>query len=240
MKNSILHILLILVFSIIHADRILGQENDSQFFQLESKVISKSGNELKGFKITVINLEDQRIVFEDSLNSSIQTTLEKGKKYRIEAVGKDYLKAVEEIEVEIASESRIYVIEFILSECLVSHPPFLSEVLFDFNSSELNFLTRKTLDTLIQVFEDNPSITWSIGGHSGFNEAQRISKERTEVVLEYIFKEYKHPEKFKVFIFGHTHPVWSRKEVEELPDDLQSEAKRKNQRTEISVLSWDE
>ncbi len=131
---------------------------------------------------------------------------------------------------------------------------------FEFGSKELTSLAKHSLDSLIQVLNDNPNIVVELAAHTdmiGSDENnQRLSDERAKAVREYLISRGILAGRLTTVGYGESRPIEIEKDhpvydwlqagdiltseyVEKLTDEQQKIANQLNRRTELRVVAHD-
>jgi len=165
-------------------------------------------------------------------------------KYKISASYTGYLTKFLEVSTVGMDESKEFVGDFDFPLKSTSKPIELPEIFYDLDKSTLRAESKKELDGLIKVLDENPTITIRIEAHTDTRATNEynvdLSKRRAKSVVDYLVKNGVDAARLTSEGFGETKTRISDEEIAKLATDAEKEdAHQKNRRTEFNVLSTD-
>ena len=122
-----------------------------------------------------------RIVGKDGLNAKVQT-----KKDGTSARG--FLNQNYELHTSPEEKSETYIVDFFLSP--ISKPVVIENIFYDFDKATLRPESKKALDEMIKMLNDNPNVTIELGAHTDrkgtdkYNE--KLAQRRAQSVVDYL------------------------------------------------------
>ncbi len=170
---------------------------------------------------------------------------------------KGYLNQMEELSIDTSSVSREYVLQFPLSN--LTAPVLVRNVFYAFNSAELTEDSAESLDSLVNLLNENPTITIELSAHCDYrgNDEynERLSQRRAESVVNYLIEHGIASDRVTPKGYGESRPKIVKRRIAEqypflhegdaltesfilaLPEEEQREAcNALNRRTEFRVL----
>ena len=137
-----------------------------------------------------------RIVGRDGLNEKVQTKkdgsyhveLERDIKYVMMASSQGYLHQNYELHTSPEEKNETYIVDFYLSP--ISKPVVIENIFYDFDKATLRPESKKALDEIIKMLNDNPNVTIELGAHTDrkgteqYNE--RLAQKRAQSVVDYL------------------------------------------------------
>ena len=150
------------------------------------------------FDVDEYPIEDAtvRIVGRDGLNEKV--TAKKDGTYRVElerdisyvmmASARGYLNQNFELRTSPEEKNETYIVDFYLSP--ISKPVVIENIFYDFDKATLRPESKKALDEMIKMLNDNPNVTIELGAHTDrkgseqYNE--RLAQRRAQSVVDYL------------------------------------------------------
>ena len=137
-----------------------------------------------------------RIVGKDGLNAKVQTKkdgtyeveLERDIKYVMMASARGFLNQNYELHTSPEEKSETYIVDFFLSP--ISKPVVIENIFYDFDKATLRPESKKALDEMIKMLNDNPNVTIELGAHTDrkgtdkYNE--KLAQRRAQSVVDYL------------------------------------------------------
>lgn len=137
-----------------------------------------------------------RIVGKDGLNEKVavkkdgsyQVELERDIRYVMMASARGYLNQNYELKTGPEEKNETYIVDFFLSP--ISKPVVIENIFYDFDKSTLRPESKKALDEMIKMLNDNPNITIELGAHTDrkgsvqYNE--KLAQRRAQSVVDYL------------------------------------------------------
>ena len=205
-----------------------------------------------------------RIVGKDGLNVKVpvkkdgtyRVELERDIRYVMMASARGYLNQNYEVHTGPEEKNETYIVDFFLSP--ISKPVVIDNIFYDFDKATLRPESKKALDEMIKMLNDNPNVTIELGAHTDrkgtdqYNE--RLAQRRAQSVVDYLIAggiEAAHLEAkgygesvpktinkkmAKQFDFLKEGDVLTEEFILALPPEQQEIADQINRRTEFKVL----
>ena len=137
-----------------------------------------------------------RIVGKDGLNvkvpvkkdGSYRVELERDIRYVMMASARGYLNQNYELHTGPEEKNETYIVDFFLSP--ISKSVVIENIFYDFDKATLRPESKKALDELIKMLNDNPNVTIELGAHTDrkgtdqYNE--RLAGRRAQSVVDYL------------------------------------------------------
>ncbi len=137
-----------------------------------------------------------RIVGRDGLNVKVpvkkdgtyQVELERDIRYVMMASARGYLNQNFELKTGPEEKNETYIVDFFLSP--ISRPVVIENIFYDFDKATLRPESKKALDEMIKVLNDNPNVTIELRAHTDrkgteqYNE--RLAQRRAQSVVDYL------------------------------------------------------
>ena len=137
-----------------------------------------------------------RIVGKDGLNvkvpvkkdGSYRVELERDIRYVMMASARGYLNQNYELHTGPEEKNETYIVDFFLSP--ISKPVVIENIFYDFDKATLRPESKKALDEMIKMLNDNPNVTIELGAHTDrkgtdqYNE--RLASRRAQSVVDYL------------------------------------------------------
>jgi peptidoglycan-associated lipoprotein len=170
--------------------------------------------------------------------------LKPSNKYKVSASYTGYLTKFLEVSTIGIEESKDFEGDFDFPLKSTAKPIELPEIFYDLDKATLRPESKKELDGLIKVLDENPTITIRIEAHTDTRATDQYNKElsnrRAKSVVDYLVKNGVDKDRLTSEGFGETKPVVSDEEIAKMASNEEKEAAhQKNRRTEFSVLGTD-
>lgn len=137
-----------------------------------------------------------RIVGRDGLNEkalakkdgTYKVELERDIRYVMMASARGFLNQNFELKTGPEEKNETYIVDFFLSP--ISKPVVIENIFYDFDKATLRPESKKALDEMIKMLNDNPNVTIELGAHTDrkgtdqYNE--RLAQRRAQSVVDYL------------------------------------------------------
>lgn len=205
-----------------------------------------------------------RIVGEDGLNVKVpvkkdgtyRVELERDIRYVMMASARGYLNQNYELHTGPEEKNETYIVDFFLSP--ISKPVVIDNIFYDFDKATLRPESKKALDEMIKMLNDNPNVTIELGAHTDrkgtdqYNE--RLAQRRAQSVVDYLIAGGIEAARLEAKGYGESVPKTINKKMAKqfdflkegdvlteefilaLPPEQQEIADQINRRTEFKVL----
>ena len=205
-----------------------------------------------------------RIVGKDGLNvkvpakkdGSYRVELERDIRYVMMASARGYLNQNFELKTGPEEKNETYIVDFYLSP--ISKPVVIENIFYDFDKATLRPESKKALDEMIKMLNDNPNVTIELGAHTDrkgtdqYNE--RLAQRRAQSVVDYLIAGGIDKERLEAKGYGESVPKTINKKLAKsfdflnegdvlteefiltLTPEQQEMADQINRRTEFKVL----
>lgn len=205
-----------------------------------------------------------RIVGKDGLNVKVPTKrdgtyrveLERDIRYVMMASARGYLNQNFELVTGPEEKNETYIVDFFLSP--ISKPVVIENIFYDFDKATLRPESKKALDEMIKMLNDNPNVTIELGAHTDrkgsveYNE--KLAARRAQSVVDYLIAGGIQADRLEAKGYGESVPKTINKKLAKsfdflqegdvlteefiltLPPEQQEAADQINRRTEFKVL----
>ena len=205
-----------------------------------------------------------RIVGKDGLNVKVpvkkdgtyRVELERDIRYVMMASARGYLNQNYELHTGPEEKNETYIVDFFLSP--ISKPVVIDNIFYDFDKATLCPESKKALDEMIKMLNDNPNVTIELGAHTDrkgtdqYNE--RLAQRRAQSVVDYLIAGGIEAARLEAKGYGESVPKTINKKMAKqfdflkegdvlteefilaLPPEQQEIADQINRRTEFKVL----
>lgn len=205
-----------------------------------------------------------RIVGKDGLNVKVpvkkdgtyRVELERDIRYVMMASARGYLNQNYELHTGPEEKNDTYIVDFFLSP--ISKPVVIDNIFYDFDKATLRPESKKALDEMIKMLNDNPNVTIELGAHTDrkgtdqYNE--RLAQRRAQSVVDYLIAGGIEAARLEAKGYGESVPKTINKKMAKqfdflkegdvlteefilaLPPEQQEIADQINRRTEFKVL----
>lgn len=205
-----------------------------------------------------------RIVGRDGLNEKVlakkdgkyRVELERDIRYVMMASARGYLNQNFELKTGPEEKNETYIVDFFLSP--ISKPVVIENIFYDFDKATLRPESKKALDEMIKMLNDNPNVTIELGAHTDrkgseqYNE--RLAQRRAQSVVDYLIAGGIDQDRLEAKGYGESVPktinkrmaknydflnegdVLTEEFIERMTPEQQEIADQINRRTEFKVL----
>lgn len=205
-----------------------------------------------------------RIVGRDGLNEKVlakkdgryRVELERDIRYVMMASARGYLNQNFELRTGPEEKNETYIVDFFLSP--ISKPVVIENIFYDFDKATLRPESKKALDEMIKMLNDNPNVTIELGAHTDrkgseqYNE--RLAQRRAQSVVDYLIAGGIAKDRLEAKGYGESVPkvinkkmaknydflkegdVLTEEFIDKLTPEQQEIADQINRRTEFKVL----
>ena len=205
-----------------------------------------------------------RIVGKDGLNVKVpvkkdgtyRVELERDIRYVMMASARGYLNQNYELHTGPEEKNETYIVDFFLSP--ISKPVVIDNIFYDFDKATLRPESKKALDEMSKMLNDNPNVTIELGAHTDrkgtdqYNE--RLAQRRAQSVVDYLIAGGIEAARLEAKGYGESVPKTINKKMAKqfdflkegdvlteefilaLPPEQQEIADQINRRTEFKVL----
>lgn len=205
-----------------------------------------------------------RIVGRDGLNEKVlakkdgkyKVELERDIRYVMMASARGYLNQNFELKTGPEEKNETYIVDFFLSP--ISKPVVIENIFYDFDKATLRPESKKALDEMIKMLNDNPNVTIELGAHTDrkgseqYNE--RLAQRRAQSVVDYLIAGGIAQDRLEAKGYGESVPktinkrmaknydflnegdVLTEEFIERMTPEQQEIADQINRRTEFKVL----
>ena len=205
-----------------------------------------------------------RIVGKDGLNVKVpvkkdgtyRVELERDIRYVMMASARGYLNQNYELHTGPEEKNETYIVDFFLSP--ISKPVVIDNIFYDFDKATLRPESKKALDEMIKMLNDNPNVTIELGAHTDrkgtdqYNE--RLAQRRAQSGVDYLIAGGIEAARLEAKGYGESVPKTINKKMAKqfdflkegdvlteefilaLPPEQQEIADQINRRTEFKVL----
>lgn len=205
-----------------------------------------------------------RIIGKDGLNVKVpvkkdgtyRVELERDIRYVMMASARGYLNQNYELHTGPEEKNETYIVDFFLSP--ISKPVVIDNIFYDFDKATLRPESKKALDEMIKMLNDNPNVTIELGAHTDrkgtdqYNE--RLAQRRAQSVVDYLIAGGIEAARLEAKGYGESVPKTINKKMAKqfdflkegdvlteefilaLPPEQQEIADQINRRTEFKVL----
>ena len=224
---------------------------------VEGWVLNREEEEIDGAAVRIVGKDGtyQRIFVRADGTYFMEVV--PGMDYVMMASAPGYLNQKQTLSVPNEEKSETHYVDFYLAS--ISKPVLIEDIFYDFNRATLRPESKKALDELIALLEDNPNVTIELSAHTdrigsdAYNES--LSQRRAQSVVDYLIANGIDPERLTAKGYGKSAPVTVTKNTSEKYDFLPEEqeltaefietlhpaqqaiADQINRRTEFRVLS---
>lgn len=240
-----------------------GYDNIYSFLLPEIKVtisgmvLDKDEEPVKGAIIRIVGDDgsNQKETARD--DGSFRFRLDRGVKYVMKAGAPGYLNVKQEFESDMAEEDADYIVDFILAA--INKPQVVENIFYDFDKATLRPESRKALDEIVTMMNENPNITIEMGAHTDRKGSEQyninLSNRRAKSVIDYLIASGIKADRLTWKGYGKSMPkrvtkrivrefpqfpegtVLDEKYIETLSPENREAADQINRRTEFKVTS---
>jgi peptidoglycan-associated lipoprotein len=181
---------------------------------------------------------------------------ERGMDYVMMASAKGYLNQKQVLSTQAEEKSQIYYVDFSLPS--ITKPVLIEHIFYDFDKATLRPESKKALDEIVAMLNDNPNVTIELAAHTDrkglekYNE--HLSQRRAQSVVNYLIDSGIESDRLEAVGYGKARPKIVNKKLHEAYDffpegqvldetfiatltpEQQEIADQINRRTEFQVL----
>jgi len=238
-------------------DRLYSFDLPGIYVSVEGWVLNREEEEIDGATVRIVGKDgtNQRIFVRADATYSMEVV--PGMDYVMMARAPGYLNQKQILSVPPEGKSETYYVDFYLAS--ISKPVLIEDIFYDFNRATLRPESKKALNELIALLEDNPNVTIELSAHTdrigsdAYNES--LSQRRAQSVVDYLITNGITADRLTAKGYGKSVPVTVSKNMREKYDFLpegqeltaefidtlhptqQAIADQINRRTEFRVLS---
>ena len=123
-------------------------------------------------------------------DGTYRVELERDIRYVMMASARGYLNQNYELHTGPEEKNETYIVDFFLSP--ISKPVVIDNIFYDFDKATLRPESKKALDEMIKMLNDNPNVTIELGAHTDrkgtdqYNE--RLAQRRAQSVVDYLIE----------------------------------------------------
>ena len=169
-------------------DHIYSFEKSEVAQTVKGWVYEQDGYELPAAQVYMVGNDGTNRKLSVKGDGSFEQEIEPGVSYVFLGTCKGYLNHKEELQVEPATESQQYTLQFPLAN--ISAPVLIENIFYDFDKATLRPESAAALDELVKLLEENPNVTIELSAHTDFKGSdqynERLSQRRAESVVNYL------------------------------------------------------
>ena len=224
----------------------------------------KTGNELTGAVVSDVNIKIVSELGEDRFlntgtNGEVSVVLKENNNYLFVVYREGYLK--EKFEISIRGLTGSKNLEKIITLKPIEKPIELPNILYDFGKWDLKNESKKALDGLVNVLNNNPNIVIELSSHTDMVGSEEdnmvLSQNRAQSVVDYLIEKGVYWDRLVAKGYGESQPkeitikdekrysffnsgdVLTKKYIDSLDKEKREYANQLNRRTEFRVLKTD-
>ncbi|MDR0541493.1 MAG: OmpA family protein [Dysgonamonadaceae bacterium] len=239
------------------ADHLYSFELPGVYVSVEGWVLNREEEEIDSATVRIAGKDGtyQRLFVRSDGTYSMEII--PGMDYVMMASAPGYLNQKQTLSVSREEKSETYYVDFYLPS--ISKPVLIEDIFYAFNKATLRAESKKALDELITLLEDNPNVTIELSAHTdragsdAYNE--NLAQRRAQSVVDYLIKSGIAADRLTAKGYGKSIPTTVSKNTGEKYDFLpegqvltpefietldpvqQAIADQINRRTEFRVLS---
>lgn len=168
-----------------HIFEFVGDELD---YQVTGWVYDKDGDPLPAASITIIGDDGTNRKVNVNGDGFFSQKVERNTRYVFLANCRGFLNARQELATDTTVEKKTYELDFPMSSIL--RPVLIENIFYEFDSAKLTPASSASLDKLIALLNNNPTITIELGAHCDYigNDTYNLhlSQRRAESVVRYL------------------------------------------------------
>ena len=226
---------------------------------------ANTGEPIDSSKVQIIGSDGTDIILEIDKDGYFKYNLKQNTDYIYIVRRKGYLYGKGEASTKNLANSKHFKKEIVLAK--IGEPIQVDNIFYDFGKWELREDSKKSLNKLVDILNENPTITIELSSHTDMigdaKSNEELSQKRAESVVEYLISKGIDPERLVAKGYGESKPVVITKKMaknssfnegevltedfinalkenaktEEQGQKLYDEANQMNRRTEFKVLS---
>lgn len=219
-------------------------------------VYEMEGYELPAAQVYMVGDDGTNLKLSVKGDGSFEQVIKPGVDYIMMATCKGFLNHKEELKVDSVTESKEYTLQFPLASIRV--PVMIDNIFYDFDKATLRPESKKALDELVKLLDENPNVTIELSAHCDYKGSaeynKRLSQERANNVVSYLIDHGIAKDRLTPVGYGKEKPKTVRKKLTEkypwlkegdiltedfikkLDKDKQDVCNQLNRRTEFIVL----
>ncbi len=192
-------------------------------------VKDKDGNPVENANVVVFDDNKQVVQTKTDKDGKFNFELEPSKKYKVVTTADDCMK--EESRLKVKRKSKSVELDINIKRIKAGDLIKLGNIEFETGTSNLTPDSYNTLDSLVKIMKNNPSVKIEISGHTDDvgSEAtnKSVSEKRAKTCSDYIISKGILADRIKTIGYGETKPL--------VPNDSK-ENKAKNRRVEFKII----
>lgn len=169
-------------------DHIMAFEHPEVLLSVKGWVYEKDGYELPDGLVYIVGSDGTYVKAGVKGDGSFEYEVKPEVNYVFLGTCKGYLNHKEELYVDTSSVSRQYTLQFPLAS--IDNPVLIRNVFYEFDSAELTESSTMALDSLVDLLNENPSVTIELAAHCDYRGKdeynERLSQRRAESVVNYL------------------------------------------------------
>lgn len=223
----------------------------------EGYIVDTDDEFITNATIRVVGRDGTNMRLPGKNDGTYKIDVKQGVDYVFLASAKDHLNTRMALKTIVTEKDSTYLVDFILTP--INKPVVLENIFYEFDKATLLPESKKELDGLIALLNDNPNVTIELSAHAdrkGSDEYNiKLSQRRAESVVNYLIaggiakerltavgKGKSEPKRvtkavIKKYDFLHEGEILSEEFIEGLTPEQQEMADQVNRRTEFKVLS---
>lgn len=216
-------------------DRVYQFTKHSPAFSVEGFVLDDK-NKKPLANATVKILSNKRLVLTTDRNGKYNSVLEPETNYLVLASMKDYFSNSASLNTKGEKHSKIFYLNFNLSEMVIDKPIVLENIYYDFDKWEIRADASKELDNLVKILNDNPAIQIEMSSHTDSRAGDQynlvLSDKRAKAAVNYLISRGINASRLSWKGYGESMPV------NKCVNDVfcTEDEHQKNRRTEFKVV----
>jgi outer membrane protein OmpA-like peptidoglycan-associated protein len=171
-------------------------------------VYEKDGYELPEALVYMVGNDGTNLKLSVKGDGSFTQILKPGVDYVLLGTCKGYLNVKNEIRVEASEESEDYTLQFPLPP--INIPVLINNIFYEFDRADLTPESTEALDKLVEMMNENPSITIELSAHCDYrgndDYNQRLSQRRAESVVRYLIEHDIAQDRLTAVGYGESRP----------------------------------
>lgn len=219
-------------------------------------VYEMEGYELPAAQVYMVGDDGTNLKLSVKGDGSFEQVIKPNVNYVMLATCKGYLNHKEEFRADSVSESKEYTLQFPLASIRV--PVMIDNIFYDFDKATLRPESKKALDELVKLLQENPNVTIELSAHCDYKGSaeynKKLSQQRANSVVAYLVEHGIAKDRLTPVGYGKEKPKTIRKKLTEtypwlkegdvltedfikkLDKDKQEICNQLNRRTEFIVL----
>jgi len=204
------------------ADHIFSFERPTVNVFVEGWVLNKDEDLIDSAVVRIVGKDgtDQR-VFPRNDDGTYTTEVARGMDYVMMGSAPGYLNQKQILSVPDEEKSETFYVDFYLASIT---KPVLIDIFYDFNQATLRPESKKALDELIALLNDNPNVTIELSAHTDRKGSDEynidLSQRRAQSVVDYLIKGGIDKDRLTAVGYGKSQPKEATKKMAEKYDFL--------------------